>query len=67
MPKKDKTVETINKGGGPIGFVLFVAWFGALVYFVQNSEGFGGFLLAVLQSIVWPAIVLHKVLQLLAV
>jgi hypothetical protein len=62
----DKTIKVINKGG-PMGFVLFAAWVGALVYFVQNSEGFGGFLLAILKSFVWPGIVLHRVLELLAI
>ncbi len=52
---------------GHWGFVLFMAWVGALVYFVQNSAGFGGFFLAILKSIVWPAYVLHAVLGLLHV
>lgn len=61
---KDKTIKVVNKGG-PIGFVLFVAWFGALVYFVQQSEGFWGFILAFLKACVWPAFVLHRALDLL--
>lgn len=60
----DKTVKVINKGG-PMGFVMFAAWLGALVYFVQQSVGFGGFLLAVLKSLIWPAFVLHRALELL--
>lgn len=65
MAKDNKTVNVVNKGG-PMGFVLFAAWVGALVYFVQASEGFGGFLLAFLKSIVWPAFVMHRVLELLS-
>jgi hypothetical protein len=65
MASDNKTVKVINKGG-PMGFVLFSAWIGALVYFVQASEGFGGFLLAVLKSLVWPAFVLHRAMELLA-
>ena len=61
----DKTAKVINKGG-PTGFVLFAAWIGALVYFVQRSDGLGEFLLAVLKSFVWPAFVMHRVLELLA-
>lgn len=61
---KNKTVKVINDGG-PLGFIFFTAWIGALVYFVQQSEGFGGFLLAILKSILWPAYVLHSVLGLL--
>ena len=65
MVKGGKTVRVINKGGGPLGFVFFLAWIGALVYFVQNSVGFGGFVLAILKSFVWPAYVVHAVLGLL--
>ena len=53
------SVKVVNKGGGPMGFVLFMAWIGALVYFVQQSSGFWGFILAVLKSIVWPAFLIH--------
>lgn len=63
----DKPVKVINKGGGPLGFVFFAAWIGALVYFVQQSEGFGGFIVAVLQSFVWPAFLIYKVFEALAV
>lgn len=63
---KDK-VKVINRGGAPSGLALFIAFWGAVVYFVQNSVGFWGFMLAVLKAMVWPAIVLHKVLVLLNV
>lgn len=58
---KTKVIEK----SGPLGYVFFMAWVGALVYFVQNSEGFGGFVLASLKSLVWPALVLHETLGLL--
>lgn len=66
MPSDNKTVKVINKGG-PMGFVLFAAWVGALVYFVQAAEGFGEFLLAFLKACVWPAFVMHRVLELLSI
>jgi hypothetical protein len=66
MKEKSKTVKVIDKGGGPLGFVFFMAWVGSLVYFVQASEGFGGFILAILKSFVWPAFVMHRALDLLA-
>ncbi len=65
MVKGGKSAKVINKGGGPLGFIFFVAWIGALVYFVQNSDGFGGFIVGILKSFVWPAYVLHAVLVLL--
>lgn len=66
MVKGDKRAKNMVKNGaGPLGFVFFTAWIGALVYFVQHSEGVGGFIVAVLKSFVWPAYVVHAVLGLL--
>jgi hypothetical protein len=60
--EKSKTVKVMNEGG-PTGFVFFLAFIGAAVYFVQQSEGFWGFILALLKAAVWPAIVLYQVLE----
>lgn len=64
-----------NKGGSAkvivrdsgIGWILFTAYVGALIYFIQRAEGFWEVLLAFLQAAVWPAYVLHAVLKLLGV
>lgn len=64
--KREKTVNVINQSG-PTGFVLFVAWIGALVYFVQQAQDFWGVIVAFLKSIVWPAFVLYHVLEVLGV
>ncbi len=61
---KGNTTKVIDKSG-PTGFVFFLGWIGALVYFVQLSEGFWGFVVAFLKSIVWPAYIIHAVLRLL--
>jgi hypothetical protein len=61
----DKTVKVINKGGGSLGLVFFLAWIGAAVYFVQHSNGGSGVIVALLKSFVWPAYVVHAVLGLL--
>lgn len=66
MAKSENNFIKVVKNDGSMAFVLFLAWVGALVYFVQNSEGFGGFIVAVLKACVWPALVLHEVLTLLA-
>ncbi len=62
---KRTTKKVVNNSAGPTGFVFFAAWIGALVYFVQQSNGFWGFIAAFLKSIVWPAYVIHAVLGLL--
>ncbi len=64
MIKNEKTVRVMNDHG-PSGFIFFVAFIGATVYFVQQSSGFWGFILAILKAIVWPAFVVFHALHLL--
>jgi len=52
----------IGRGGVHIG-VYFMAWIGALVYFLQRSHDFGSGVLAVLKALVWPAILVYEVLK----
>lgn len=62
-----KTVKVINKAG-PTGFILFLAYIGAAIYFVeQSSGGFWEVALGLLQAIIWPVYVMYHVLQLLGV
>jgi hypothetical protein len=56
-------VKEIHKGG-PAG-AYFLTFIGAAVYFVQQSEGFGEFLVALLKAMVWPAFFIHKVFTLI--
>ena len=65
MLKDKKHIQTIRHEG-PMGFILFLAWFGALVYFINHANGFWEVVLAFLQACVWPALVIYKVLELLA-
>lgn len=67
MTKRIRKSAKMVNNGGPLGFVFFAAWVGALVYFVQHSDGFWGAILAFLKACVWPAYVLHHVLVLLHV
>lgn len=62
-----KTVKVINKAG-PTGFIFFLAYIGAAIYFIeQSSGGFWEVALGFLQAIVWPVYVMYHVLQLLGV
>jgi len=65
MSKHEKSSKVIHDHG-PLGFVFFVAFIGAAVYFVEKSEGFWGFIGAVFQAIVWPGFVVYHVLQILS-
>ena len=64
MWKSDK-VKVVNKNKGPLGWVFFTAWVGALFYFQGIAYGFGPSVLAILKACVWPAYVVHAVLGLL--
>jgi uncharacterized protein YqhQ len=63
MAKQTGSIVTINKSEGMTGFVLFTAWVGALVYFVNQASGFWEVVLAFLKSLVWPAFVLYEILE----
>jgi hypothetical protein len=53
---------------GQWGFVLLLAYVGAAIYFVSESDGtFWRVVLALLQAIVWPVYVVFHVLRLLGV
>ncbi|MBC7943200.1 hypothetical protein H7X68_01735 [Candidatus Saccharibacteria bacterium] len=59
----NQTVKVINRAG-PTGFVFFLAYIGAAIYFVeQSSGGFWEVVLALLQAAVWPVFVMYHVLQ----
>ncbi len=66
MAKDGSGTKVIEKSG-PTGFVFFVAWIGALVYFVGQVDGFWNIIVAFLKACVWPAYVLYHVLALLRV
>lgn len=57
MGKKEKTVRVVDHG--PSGFVFLLAYIGAVVYFVQNSSGFWGFIWAFFEAIIWPALLVY--------
>lgn len=58
MGKHDSVI--VNKGPG--GFILFVAYIGAAVYFVQQASGFWEVIGALFKAIVWPGFVVYHIL-----
>lgn len=59
----NETATKIINTHGPSGFIFFVAYIGAAVYFVQLSSGFWGFILALIKAAAWPGIVVFNVLE----
>lgn len=60
------TVKVINDHG-PMGYVLFMSWVGAVVFFVGRVDGFWNLIVAFLQACVWPAYLIYHVFVALGV
>lgn len=52
---------------GQWGFVFFVAYIGAAIYFIEKANGFWEIIGALFKALVWPGFVVYHVLQLLHV
>lgn len=65
MTHHGKTGKVIDHAG-PTGFIFFLAYIGAAIYFIQQSSGgFWDVILGLLQAAVWPVYVMYHVLVLL--
>lgn len=53
-------VKVVNKEGAA-GYIGFLTWLGALIYFVNQVDGFWNIILAFLKACVWPAIFIYQV------
>lgn len=49
-----------NTSGGTSGGTYFLAFLGALVYYIQQADGFGDGVLGVLKAIIWPAMLVYE-------
>lgn len=54
---------TGKSGGGNAVYCLGLV--GALVYYVQQSDGFWSFIVAVFKGLVWPAFLVYDLLKFL--
>lgn len=53
------------KGGGAPGAVYGLGVIGAAVYYIQHAPTFGAGVVGFLKAIVWPALLIYRVLTLL--
>lgn len=68
MAKEDQEVCDCPKrgGGGAFGGGAYgLAFIGALVYYIQHADSFWIGVLGVLKAIVWPAMLVYKLLEFL--
>lgn len=64
MTDKDgKSNKRRGGGGGGGGAVFGLGMIGALVYYIQQADGFWPGVLGVLKAIVWPAFLVYEVLK----
>ena len=63
--KEEKKKDYKYRGGASGGAVYGLGLIGALVYFIQHAQSFGDGLMGLLKAIVWPALLIYKVLGLL--
>jgi hypothetical protein len=58
---RQRGVNQASAGGGNAVYALGLI--GALVYFWQQADSFGQYLLAILKALVWPAFLVYEVFQ----
>ncbi len=59
MATNEKIVKVVTDQA-PLGWVLFTAYIGAVIYFFQLDQTFWGFILALIKAIFWPAFVVFE-------
>lgn len=65
--KTENSLVKVTHQHGPLGFVFFAAYIGAVVYFFNQSPDVGGFFLALLKALVWPTYVVYHGMNALGV
>ena len=58
---RTRTNNQASAGGG--NAVYGLGLIGALVYFWQQADSFGGYLLAILKALAWPALLVYEAFQ----
>lgn len=61
-----KHIEVVHKkSGGGGGAVYGLGIIGALIYYLGNMTSFSDFFWGVLKSLLWPAFLIHRALEVL--
>ena len=64
---KDKKGIKKHAGSGAAGTVWFLGFVGAVIYFIQQATTFGTGVVGLFKALVWPAFLVHKLLEFLKV
>lgn len=57
--------DQLKKINNPHSAIYGMGFIGALIYYIQNAHTFGEGLLGFVKSLVWPAILIYKLLEFL--
>jgi hypothetical protein len=61
-----KRAVIVNKyAGNPGGWLWFLGFIGAIVYYWQMANGFGEYVVGFLKAFVWPAYLVYHLLKFL--
>ncbi|HYM19967.1 MAG TPA: hypothetical protein VEW28_03070 [Candidatus Kapabacteria bacterium] len=55
----ERTVTKVKTGGG----AYFLAFVGAVIYYIQHATTFGEGVLGVLKAIIWPLLLVYHLLE----
>lgn len=61
----DKNSSTCGKCGGTAGCTYGLALIGAALYYIHHATSFWAGALGILKAVVWPAMVIYKLMELL--
>lgn len=62
--RRHKGKQAVSTGGSS-GAVYGLGLIGSVIYFFQQAVGFGAFVTGFLKALVWPAFVVHRLLEFL--
>lgn len=63
-PKKSKKM-TCDSAGGCSGCAYILGFLGAFIYYVQHAESFLVGLWGFVKALVWPAVLVYKIMEFL--
>jgi hypothetical protein len=67
MAHTNEKIVKVVTDSGPMGWIFFTAYIGAVIYFFQLDFTFWGFVLALIKAAFWPAFVVFEALGALGI
>ena len=67
MAHTNEKIVKVVTDSGPLGWIFFTTYIGAVIYFFQLDMTFWGFVLALIKAAFWPAYVVFEALGALGI